>query len=474
MEAGDREAGISELESLCGQSEYLPLRLRLGASLLRSGRSEEANRIFTAAVESRPGSFHAQLGLGQARQAQGRWSEALSAYEFAREIDEDVATLFSLLSEVYQELGQVELSQEARAAIYWKGPFKEFTDPWRNEVVVTDGYDAYQLMVVSEIAEEAGDTALREAALQRVGEVDPNYPAYLLERSLESRRDGDLSGAISYLEKAVQAPSLDESSICELIDCYLADDRIEEATTLAEKIVSILPLSSNLQLMLGKSLAASGNVSEALVRYDRAYELNPRGLPQTRVLGEALLASDWTRGTSLLAQYLQRQPGDIDTAISVGKQSLERGEGVLATVLLKPSYEASAVPPPPLRIVYASALATVGSQMADGGDYESARKQFESSLLVWPDNPEALANLGVCLVQLNEKEAALKALQAFTRLKPESSFGWLTLGKAQLVGGYRKEAIDSWERGIRVARRNGEAAIYRELSQLLSRFTSVP
>ncbi len=58
----------------------------------------------------------------------------------------------------------------------------------------------------------------------------------------------------------------------------------------------------------------------------------------------------------------------------------------------------------------------LGKAYLDKGQHQEALVSLRTALLLSPNNLEALVNLGICLRELKEPEAAIKALKGTIRL----------------------------------------------------------
>lgn len=82
------------------------------------------------------------------------------------------------------------------------------------------------------------------------------------------------------------------------------------------------------------------------------------------------------------------------------------------------------------------------------GEWKAARGAWEKVLLVEPENPAALSNLGKVLYQLEDYPAAQTTLEKATTLKPELVDSWLTLGLTYLSRKAPMMAVSSMTRGV--------------------------
>jgi len=89
-----------------------------------------------------------------------------------------------------------------------------------------------------------------------------------------------------------------------------------------------------------------------------------------------------------------------------------------------------------------------GKQEFEGGDYGSARRDFENALRNNPQNPAILNFYASLLVKTgNARQAIIYAEQAVEQA-PDSADAYAVLGYAQYSADHPKEAIQSWKKSL--------------------------
>ncbi len=104
---------------------------------------------------------------------------------------------------------------------------------------------------------------------------------------------------------------------------------------------------------------------------------------------------------------------------------------------------ASASIPPELR-----EIAQKGASAITKGDWAQARQLYQEMVYQAPDNPLALANLGVAEYQLKNFQGAEKNLQRSLEIEPSIAQNWTTLGLIQFEKGQLILAISSLTRAV--------------------------
>jgi tetratricopeptide (TPR) repeat protein len=84
-------------------------------------------------------------------------------------------------------------------------------------------------------------------------------------------------------------------------------------------------------------------------------------------------------------------------------------------------------------------------------DLAAARERLERAIELKPDYGLAFENLGECLRQMQENDAAVTALTTAVRLQPQSASAHALLGRALLDAGRPQEAVAPLESAVRLA-----------------------
>ncbi|EDY81126.1 tetratricopeptide repeat domain protein [Verrucomicrobiia bacterium DG1235] len=471
LDTGDQPTAISILQRLAPKSNYAPLFLKLGDVHLKNSEISQARVAYHKCLELESQSVHALIGLARCSIQAKNWTEALGELSRAAEIDDSMATLHSLLAEVYQQRGEANLKAKAQKRAYLEKEYFEAADPWLESLYIHFSYDPYQLMVAAEIAREADRIDLCKQYLSRAEQIAPNNANVLVEKGrtlLSSQKPKD---ALRAFEKATAQPNPHEAAYIGLAQATASTGKPKQAIELLVAAETQYPKSAELLSALGTLYLSQQKLDSALDAFKRAHSLNPRNPQANRNLGTLLLARGDKSGLAYTENYLVRQPDDSEVALFTARNLLEKqGNPQAAAALLQRSYDSLARPSNELRQLLASSYHQLSNLQASQKRLAPAIASLEQSLTIWPDNYEALANLGMINAQLGNHEKAESYLLQFTEAQPQDPNGWLNLGKVYLIAKRLPDAISAWKNGLSQARSQGTANAFAELEALLDRF----
>lgn len=69
------------------------------------------------------------------------------------------------------------------------------------------------------------------------------------------------------------------------------------------------------------------------------------------------------------------------------------------------------------------------------GDYTAAVDGYYAALALWPGHEDCLYYLANCLIEVGDERGALAALERMVHFQPQSSGGWMQIGRLRLPGG---------------------------------------
>lgn len=472
LNLGEQEAAINLLTQVANCDSPYPLAyLRLGDVLLKSGNRISAEDAYKNCLAKSPQNIHAMLGLAQISIQERNWETAILWLEKAIEQDDEASTPYALLVQVRKETGNDSKAQEALKQSYLGKEYIEPKDPWYDEMFVAHCFDAYQLQVIAEMATEAGNTDLANATIARAESIAPNDSNILVQVGSRALANNQIQTAKLKLSQAIRADSKNERAFIELARAHVAEKNIDKAISILRDGIEFNPQSADLHNFAGQLHLSQRDESQARIRFEKAISLNPMGLPQIKNLGLLLLSKDQSRGESLLGQYLSYQPDDLEIAGHFGRRLLEKNRTDEALSILERSFQSSRNPNDNFRKTYAAARHRKASELTRTGNLASAVVEFERSISAWPNNPEALANLGMLQAQLGEHDQAEFALSKFTSIQPQNPVAWLNLGKARLLANNRPAANAAWEHGLKLTNGNQHTLVRNELRDLLRQFS---
>lgn len=228
---------------------------RQGRALERMNLLDQAEASFRAAIEKRPDYGSSWDGLGDILQKQGRWEEAVTAYEAGMELGHLQAArdLCRILKRIHEDDRAIERIKEA---------LKKWPEDGSILILYSD-------MLVRKKEYEA---AVR--CLNRYMEVKPSQTgrAYR-EIAMTYERAKDLDKAEEYYQKSIdQEPK--SARAWRLMGKFLANEKKDQERALPylEKSVELAPDSTYGFMKLGEVYEALGRKDEAVRCYEKALE----------------------------------------------------------------------------------------------------------------------------------------------------------------------------------------------------------
>lgn len=216
----------------------------------------------------------------------------------------------------------------------------------------------------------AGDRAHKElASLEDAGDHGL-YPDLI--KAIVTARDGKFGEAVGHIKAALEKDPGHPVAIYYGGSLSLMQGRIDEAEKAFKRVIAVSPDFSAALAGLGQVAVRRNKMEDAVSWYDKALEKEPANLSYRRELIEiykTLGRKDAADGEMKLALYYV--PGVRETRLKQGMQLLTQGE------------------------------------------YGEAVKLADTVLNIYKDVPEALYIKAAAQINLNEKELAVKDVQAF-------------------------------------------------------------
>ncbi|MUH01305.1 tetratricopeptide repeat protein [Scytonema sp. UIC 10036] len=238
-----------------------------------------------------------------------------------------------------------------------------------------------------------------------------------------------------WLEQNQQTTSMEQSedeplqsTVAVTLDELLV--RLEQSTNLVQQLASDLGIQStepsantnllNEQLYLteeraqalfyeGLTAAKAGNLSEAIIYYNKAIEINPTSHEYW-----------FNRGLTLFyLKYFTEALASYDRAIA-----------------LKPDF---------YKCWYYR-----GGILGETGQYEDAIASFDKAIEIKLDYPEAWSSRGAALLKLGYQTEAVASFDQALVLQPEDQENWYYRGIALAYGERRNDAIASYDRALEI------------------------
>jgi Tfp pilus assembly protein PilF len=172
------------------------------------------------------------------------------------------------------------------------------------------------------------------------------------------------------------------------------------------------------ETLLATALGAAGRGDEALDQLRRTTARRPPYAPAFLEYGGRLARiGRFDEANEVLESGLAFAPDSVELRMELGFLHLKRNDRTKARAMLVQALAAAPERP--------DVLAALAKVMALDGDYAAAADLFRRALRLRPDDAMSRNNLGLCLLEMGEREAGEASLRAAAPGAPEMA--WLAL-----------------------------------------------
>ena len=301
----------------------------------------------------------------------------------------------------------------------------------------------------------AGEPELAESRYRRA-----LLEGRLLEGALEVA-GGDLAAARDALVAASTASVELRRPLTALADVHLRLLDTEEAVAALRTVANRSPGDPASRRLLAQALVASGLLEQAVGELEEARGLAPDDPELAYALASGYLGVGRAeKAEALLAEVVAARPGPR-THVLVGRTWRDFGDHARARAELSRALELDARA---RRAHYY--LATLALLDPDGARLEEAIAELRLELASYPHDPASELLLGMALVEAQQYEEALQALERATAEGGDAE-GLYYLGRCRLALGQAEAAAETLERALaraaadRVERRRVQGIEYQ-------------
>jgi tetratricopeptide (TPR) repeat protein len=383
------------------------------------GMDEEVNATLLAASDA--------PRAGEARvRAAARFLEALRADPTASAAEERLLVLAAESLERGDEATFVEpletlteLTPRSWRGHYLLGELRRLTGNPSGAVVAFEHADALHPLRDADsirLAELYIDADAESSARSRLRRIKPESVEYAHAQDVLgvlAVQRGDLDEAVAAFERAASAGPRDGAILARLAQVLAVKGELARAV---ERYREAIPLGASVDARLGlaRALVATGEPAAAIAELDELLRVEATG--ETSAQGRRLRLGLRRRD---LEERLER----AGHAAAAGPESgLAAARAELETVI--------AAEPALWEAHFA-----VGLIARRRGEAVAAERAFARALELWPDQPDALHELGVALLAAERTADAVPLLDAAARLRPEDAGYLADAGFAQLRAG---------------------------------------
>jgi len=266
------------------------------ATLLhRSGKLEDAHRLYMEISQSTPGFAEAWQRLGLIAQAAGRLDEAADFMRKAVRLDERQPLYFVGLGQVLQdrnELGEAEkLFRQALAlnpnlataynhlglVLQSERRFDEALECFREAVRCHPGY-ARAFNNMGNLLKVKGDLPEAISCFREAVRLSPDYLLALLNLGQALQESGDMAGAEESYRQAVKVAPDDFRAHSGLGWAQIVQVKLDQAEKTLKQALALKPDNAAHLSWLGYVLREQGKMDECFAAYRRAFELDADNL----------------------------------------------------------------------------------------------------------------------------------------------------------------------------------------------------
>lgn len=413
------EAIYRHIELAEDQEEVVRLYLEAGEIYQEHlDRADQAEEVFTAALDADPNSQAAVHALGQLHEQHGNWFNALEMLQREANL---VGTLPEAV-ELHYRMGKIneEMLMELPAASESFARALEIDPSYTPAIKALrtihekDGKWEEVIALTAQEAEYTEDDEERSVLYQRAADA-----------SLE--RFDDVEQAVKYYEKSLEAEQNNVPSLQTLSDLYFADENWDGAEKLLERLVEQLD-KNELKEDLGRHYYRLAYIAEklgddhqALKRYLASYEYDTTYLPTLEGLAAALLRAErWEDAQRILQTILIQHKSSltdaevVDLYFQLGELAAKLGQEDRAAKSLKKALDLDGDHIPALR-----AYSELSESREEWEEAYDARERL-IGLLDGDEKFEQLVHqANLCRDKIKEPYRAIDAYSEAKRIHPD-------------------------------------------------------
>ena len=266
----------------------------------------EVHRIVSEVVAIWPDDAWPHRFRGEALGSDGRWREAITAFERAKEKDPSDPRIFSWLGLCHMSLGEDERAYDCFQQALRRDPSSAMANG-RLALLALDKGDVDRAAVLNDVA------------LRRAPNVELNH--YVRARILAKR--GDHAGAIVSYDKALASGGKPATRL-ERAQSLVKLGRIDEAAASLEKACAEIPNAKWLRVELAKLLHENKRFPQAETAARAALAADGKDAMALAILGASLCARGDDEGVGALRRALALQPTSAWAYSELGKHLRER------------------------------------------------------------------------------------------------------------------------------------------------------
>ena len=500
---GDAEAAIdayqTALEQMAlygGTSRSRPLASansrafafsRIASTYEDLGETQAAMSYHRSAVAAAPTSAWPQLLLGDALRRQNDMEAAVTAYESALTIDNDLVDAFIRLADLYSAAGEPERAASLyQRALDLTNPTLAQNDPlttfvsWSGQPTsVAALFSSDETFVRTTTAPLINNTAANTIFAQdsNLSRVMSSNDVFALAQIYQGRSQGEQALQL-YLQRLKEGKDAGESPTIlaryhkEIGDLYLSSFDLDEAIAAYEESIQLDSWSPAARLGMAEALTLQDKLDEAVKQLETAVSLSPGAVEAQIALANTL--DDQGKTTEAMTIYIntaRNHPGSGQATLALARAWQARSrwdraeESFRDTIAKNPGA--------------ADAYVGLAELHMDISDFEEAETLLNQARAIDYNNVSSYIRLGELEQRLGDTEAALAWYQHAATLPAADQALNLTLidslvryGDYETAHSYTKQALQQRPKDTELLMRRGRIEqIYGQYDNALETYT---
>ena len=343
-----------------------------------------------------------------------------------------------------------------------------------------------------------GQTERAEQHYRDAITLNPNYLDAFKNLGLLLQSTGDLSNAITFLQRAVDLSTQKAPMLTALGNVYREQELFQQAVPCYQAALQINPSYVNAIHNLGLCYKLTEELEQARICFERAAAIAPDVAEIDVSLGNvAFELKDYQTAENCFENAIHKESGYVlaHETLSELKWQLGKTDSYLSSyeIALKERPQDMALRHSLLRLLINSQrydeardlvdrtmhatqtpelLRASGELYANDGDYVQARQNFEASLKLAPST-EVTQDLVKLMLIKADYDAALPLLDSLLVIQPNNQLNWALTGTAwRLLGDERYQWLIDYNRDVQVSTLPTPPG-YRSLTDFLQHLQSV-
>ena len=451
---------------------------RLAAVEYEAGAPAEAHRMLDALIKDQPTNAQLLTLKGNWRLRERELEQALISAQAAVKVDPRSAEAHFLLGSVHLARNEADAAEKALTETLRLRPDAVDAQIALSNLNVAQGRASEGLTLSRQAVQSApanavarftlarslfanGDSAGALTQLRPVLAAAPNSTDALTLLGRIQQRQGSLDEARQSFNKALAAGPGTPDPLAALLNLELAAKRPQEAVRLLESQLAKTQPSAALQVLAGRTYAATGDLVKSEAALRKAIDVDPSMMEAYHVLGQIFVRQK-RLGEAVKAyeERLSERPNDVGALTMVGMLQIVQGNRADARTRFEKVLDLD-----PRAAVASNNLAYMDAEAGTNLDVALNRAQTAKAAL--PDDADVNDTLGWVYVKRGLPALAVNPLEQAIAKSPSNPLYHYHLGVAHAQAGDRDRARFSLQKALQLSKSfDGAADAQRTLDGL--------